>query len=345
MKVKSSGIIILVSCAILAILSIFQSENLLFPNFIQAASSIEESHQNANHNHTSHIPVTTTTISSSSSSSSSSSLVNVEELKRLKSNLQICNEQLSSSLSNKPSETKEQTVKPSPQESKFDDIAKDLYHKAIISTSNSNKQARVPFTLEGWERGTGGLDDQDRLALGALYFQATSVFEFGLGESTYIAANVSVPRYAGVDSDANWVADARNKVALMNAKHFRFHFADIGETKAWGHPVERLAKNLYNYQIQSLASEQSAFDVYYVDGRYRVACACISFLHALKYGANMTHVRVGIHDNERKAYHALEQIGDVVVRNKKLWVYRLKDGVTEDDIVPLYHKHLETLLR
>lgn len=326
MNVKSSGIIILVSCAILAIISIFQSEQLLFPNFIQA-ESIEEFHQNAN-------PETTTT-----------SLVNEEELERLKSNLEICNEKLSSSFDKSSEEKKEQNVLPSPQESKFDDISKSLYNKAIISTSNSNKQARVPFTLKGWERGTGGLDDQDRLALGALYFNATSVFEFGLGESTYIAAHVSVPRYAGVDSDANWVADARTKVALMNAKHFRFHFADIGETKAWGNPVERLAKNLYNYQIQSLASEQAAFDVYYVDGRYRVACACMSFLHALKYGANMTHVRVGIHDNERAKYHVLEQIGDVVVRNTKLWVYKLKDGVTEDDIVQLYHEHLENLLR
>lgn len=226
--------------------------------------------------------------------------------------------------------------------SQFDIIAKTLYDQA---TRPKIVEERQRFSLEGWSRGSGGLDDQDRLALGELYFHANSVFEFGLGESTYIAAKVSVPRYAGVDSDANWVSDARNKAALMNAKHFRFYFADIGKTLAWGYPAEKMDKNLYNYQVQSLDTEKGAFDVYYVDGRYRVACACISFLHAMKYGADMSRVRVGTHDNERADYHALQEIGDVVVQNTKLWVYKLKDGITEEDIAKLYDKVMDVTHR
>jgi len=53
-----------------------------------------------------------------------------------------------------------------------------------------------------------------------------------------------------------------------------------------------LKKNLYNYQIVPLALEKKPFEVYIIDGRYRVACACVSFLHAMKYGADMSQVRV-----------------------------------------------------
>ena len=71
--------------------------------------------------------------------------------------------------------------------------------------------------------------------------------------------------------------------------------------------------------------EDEPFDVYIVDGRYRVACACISFLHALKTGGNMESVRVGIHDNheEERRYGILRDVADVVVENHKLWVYKL----------------------
>ena len=70
--------------------------------------------------------------------------------------------------------------------------------------------------------------------------------------------------------------------------------------------------------------EDEPFDVYIVDGRYRVACACISFLHALKTGGNMESVRVGIHDNheEERRYGILRDVADVVVENHKLWVYK-----------------------
>ena len=114
-------------------------------------------------------------------------------------------------------------------------------------------------------------------------------------------------------------------------------------TKAWGHPAnERLPKIKYNYQIQSLFSELKPFDVYMVDGRYRVACACISFLHALKYGADMDKVRVSVHDNDQRhrGYEKLQHIADLEEQNKKLWVYKLKPNVTEYDIANIYLKSM-----
>ena len=229
--------------------------------------------------------------------------------------------------------------------SKFDLIAQEMYTEAVKPPSS---QERTRFSLEKWQRGTGGLTDEDRLTLGELYYKADSVFEFGLGESTYIASHVNVPRFSGVDSDAKWVSDARDFVAAKDRTHFRFYFGDIGKTESFGNPVnENLQKIKYNYQIQALFSEQEPFDVYLVDGRYRVACACMSFLHAMKYGADMEKVRVATHDNNEKGrgYGVVQEIADVEIRNERLWVYKLKSDVTEEDIARIYYKAMNIKTR
>ena len=63
--------------------------------------------------------------------------------------------------------------------SKFDNISMGMYKRATQIEAHSN---RKNFTLMGWERGSGGLDDDDRELLGKIYLNATSVFEFGLGK-------------------------------------------------------------------------------------------------------------------------------------------------------------------
>ena len=52
----------------------------------------------------------------------------------------------------------------------------------------------------------GGLRDEDRVVIEDLYYHAESVFEFGIGESTAIAAATNLPRYTGVDNSAEWVS-------------------------------------------------------------------------------------------------------------------------------------------
>jgi len=226
----------------------------------------------------------------------------------------------------------------------FSKVKSLLYQTASSPTTGTTQ--RTPFILDdSWVRGNGGLDDADRSVLGRIYFHAQSVFEFGLGESTLIAAAVNVPRYSGVDSDAEWVAQARKN---SKRSHFRFNFADIGETKAWGYPVKQLRKNTYDYQFGALAGEEDAFDVYLVDGRYRVACVCVAFLHAMQHRGDMEKVRVGIHDNHTpgRGYNVINNtIGELMIKNKRLWVYKLKNGTTVDDVIELWKSKHDTLVR
>jgi hypothetical protein len=171
----------------------------------------------------------------------------------------------------------------------FDIAADTLFVQAL----DYKKPERKVFDLATWKKkGKGGLLDNDRVLLSRIYYNSDSVFEFGLGESTYIAAHVRVPRYSGVDSDPLWVAMARNK----SLSHFRFYFADIGENLNWGYPKKNLQKNELNYQALPLLSEPLPFDVYMVDGRWRVPLVALSFLHASARGADHAHTKVLLHD-------------------------------------------------
>ena len=232
-----------------------------------------------------------------------------------------------------------QTRNETKSKSFFDQAQDILYTKAVKPVINSE---RKNFTLEGWERGSGGLQDSDRLLLGELYYNAQSVFEFGLGESTKIASYVGVPRYAGVDNDPVWVSKARN-TAL---DHFRFTFADVGPSGAWGYPNDpSLQKNQFNYQFAPLIVERDPFDVYLVDGRYRLGCACAALLHAFSRGGDMSRVRVGIHDSYRPYAKEFLKVTDLEKKSDMLNVYKLKDGVTEEDVFNLWKQVADQLQR
>ena len=97
----------------------------------------------------------------------------------------------------------------------FDKIAREVYsHDICKNGDRKSGRKRQELDLDEWrEHNTGGgLHDSDRKMLAKYYSAANSVFEWGLGESTAMAGYFNVPRYAGVDSDAAWVSDARDKV-------------------------------------------------------------------------------------------------------------------------------------
>lgn len=140
------------------------------------------------------------------------------------------------------------------------DSAVQLAHSLIEAALPDSGPNRSVFDPSKWDKRTsGGLRERDRDYLSRIYGDAESVFEYGLGESTYIADHMGVRRYAGIDSDPAWVALAREKVP----DHFRFYFAQIGLTIAWGFPkTAGLCKSILNYQLMPLIVEPQPFDVY-----------------------------------------------------------------------------------
>jgi len=229
-----------------------------------------------------------------------------------------------------------------------------LHDKKKGSSSSSTMKRRPPvqFQLSTWRSRTdGGLTDPDRRLLAKIYGEANSVFEYGLGESTYLANYLQVPRYAGIDSSIEWVDMVKKKVST----HFRFYFADVGDTLDWGVPADPdVPKTVWQYQLAPLQSELQPFDVYMVDGRWRSACVLASFLHASSRGAKHGDTVVLLHDcvqpkystpdqilePTRKNYTANDDILDLVDHSRsRLCVYKRKPTTTDAMIWERYMKY------
>jgi hypothetical protein len=228
-------------------------------------------------------------------------------------------------------------------------------------SNTSNTTTVTTLDLTQWKSRTlGGLQELDRIKLIELYSNVDSVFEYGLGESTYLANAVNVRRYVGVDSDAKWVAQARDQVS----ETYRFYFADIGPTMAWGYPkdVQHIpSKSVYQYQIMPLMAEREAFDIYMSDGRWRIPCMMASFLHASARGANTNHTIVLLHDcfrtqywnnatgpmptnRLRKSYFMADHLLDLMDHSgDRLCVYKRKPQTTDDDLLQFWQEHSNLL--
>jgi len=102
--------------------------------------------------------------------------------------------------------------------SAFDQITQTVYSHDVCKYGQASvAPASKQFDLNEWRQHatSGGLDDKDRVMLAKYYGSADSVFEWGLGESSYMAGYFNVSRYAGVDSDAEWVSNARDNVSKL----------------------------------------------------------------------------------------------------------------------------------
>jgi hypothetical protein len=114
-----------------------------------------------------------------------------------------------------------------------------------------------------------------------VYAAANSILEYGSGGSTVFAAGSGKPCIS-VESDKAWSArleqhltEAFGPDCLVKLLHI-----DIGETKAWGYPVNNArADNFWAYPLQvwddPLASEA---DTVLIDGRFRKACFAATLL-------------------------------------------------------------------
>lgn len=228
----------------------------------------------------------------------------------------------------------------------FDAAFQVAYNEVIVDSKKSCRHrygrsdchVRKRIDLNAFPYKTrGGLADSDRELIADLYFEAESVFEYGIGESTMIAAATNLPRYAGIDNSAEWISTTRSQVP----DRFRFSFADVGPTREWGNPVanKTLAKMALDYQLSPLQVERDPFDVYLVDGRWRVACVMASFLHAIKTGGDMSKVRVILHDyseGRSGSYGIVESIATVERRSEKAVVLVMRDDVATGDLFRIW---------
>jgi hypothetical protein len=181
------------------------------------------------------------------------------------------------------------------------------------------------FSLTEWNKTTAGGLVQ---SLSKIYCTANSAFEYGLGKSTYITNHVGVQQYAGIDSDAPWVAMAQDKIS----SHFLFCFADLRPIRIWD------SKSPLDYQATPLIVESLPFDIYMVNRHWRLACWLLSILQGSAGGADHSKTIVLLHDSiskhvrseeKREIYLKVDHLRILVDHSgKKLCLYQHKPDTT-----------------
>lgn len=121
--------------------------------------------------------------------------------------------------------------------------------------------------------------------LEATYRQARIILEYGSGNSTKLASQLSGKFVMSVESDRSWARDLRREIDEARPKSPTIvHHVDIGPTGAWGRPVDESGWKRYHLYPNAIW-DQPFFrhpDVVLVDGRFRPACLVTTILHATR---------------------------------------------------------------
>ncbi|SLN13552.1 hypothetical protein PEL8287_00534 [Roseovarius litorisediminis] len=143
-------------------------------------------------------------------------------------------------------------------------------------------------------------------ALRVAYAAADVILEYGAGGSTIMAAEMPGKRIFSVESDKDWAMMMRDwfaQTAPAKDTQVDVIWADIGPTKAWGHPVDHSGWQQYARYPLGVWNlpEFLQPDVVLVDGRFRPGCAIATALRTTK------PVTMLVDDyKRRKQYHRIE---------------------------------------
>lgn len=164
--------------------------------------------------------------------------------------------------------------------------------------------------------------------------------EFGSGGSTFLALINSNANVYSVESDLNWISYLECWNIIKQNKH-RLHFKHIfiGETGEWGIPIEvENNKKLFPSYSKIIFEKLSDidFDLVFIDGRFRIACALQTALKCL-IGNSM---QILIHDfNDRPHYHVILNFFNIIDTADNMVLLELKDGVDKDSILRMYEEY------
>lgn len=183
----------------------------------------------------------------------------------------------------------------------------------------------------------GGMSKKEIAFLAHKYTTSTGggIFEWGMGSSTLLSVFLQVRRLVAVDSDSKWVESLK-----ANAKHqpgYDFIFVDIGPVREYGNPVDPSSKSKWPKYSKSVDQYNTSFDIYLVDGRFRVACACRAFLHG--------HINseIIVHDFSRQQYHVLFEISTLSSHvNNNIVSLKRKPEITDVTILQMWEKYKYT---
>ena len=222
----------------------------------------------------------------------------------------------------------------------------------VAGVAGGNLSGKSPGTVEGeqvtgrqGERGFagllqgfhdsfsgGGMTASEQQLLATTYSEGASVFEWGMGSSTLIAEHLNVTRLTAVDNSLQWVSQVQDSLKRDTA--YRLVHVNVGPILDWGRPASEGFIDLWPDYSTAVDMEADPFDVYLVDGRFRVACACRALLHA------HLDARVLVHDFHRPEYHSLLHVAEIVSQVGSLAILRTRSMVTHSDLERMWKDNI-----
>lgn len=162
--------------------------------------------------------------------------------------------------------------------------------------------------------------------------------EYGAGGSTALASRLGVETIVSVESSPVWVERVRAALEKPTSAVHLLH-ADIGKTGDWGRPVDRTAVERWHFYPEigwrRLREMGLSPDVVLIDGRFRVACFCVSLLSS-KPGT------VLLFDDyvDRKQYHVVEEFCPRTSLHDRMAEFRVPECVDAGAVVACLLAHL-----
>jgi len=130
------------------------------------------------------------------------------------------------------------------------------------------------------------LPDAEAAHLRAAYEGAAAILEYGSGGSTVLASEMPGKRVWSVESDEAWAGMMRGWFDAnppANGTQVEVIWADIGPTKAWGHPQGKSGYLRFpRYPLGVWERGDITPDLVLVDGRFRTGCALAASLFTKK---------------------------------------------------------------
>lgn len=140
------------------------------------------------------------------------------------------------------------------------------------------------------------------------YKRHGSILEYGSGGSTVLASELSGKHVVSIESDKAWADNLRAYLEQSDAVQSkpRIEHVDVGETGAWGRPVNHDKRHLFPWYAiapwMMPRAERADYSLVLVDGRFRPSC----LLASMAFGRGELEL---IFDDytERDGYHFIEK--------------------------------------
>ena len=162
--------------------------------------------------------------------------------------------------------------------------------------------------------------------------------EFGAGGSTYIATQIVKDRVISVDSSREWLHRVEKECAGEECKaKLDLCFVDIGPVGEWGTPINdpeyRSQWPDYYQSVWALEGSASA-DLYFIDGRFRVACTMQILLNCHPDSLIL------IHDfAPRSNYHVVRDVAREIFSYETLSAFLPRHDIPKERLNELLIKH------